>query len=674
MFGGWRRWAPLLFLLAVTAGSAEAEDVIYAVPNGDWRLVLQQFDPQAIRGPDGKPVPGSVVSLREALATAWPGVTIQLLPGVYKQDTPEDGILFPRNGSMDRPITLRGMGSDTIIDGTVAGAFDNKETSVVAGMAKSLLDSMGLEIVRKSDDMSLLLRPDYRGGAICFRFDEKQWIVLDNLTLRDCADAGVVVRNSQYITLRNSIILKGLYAFFAEGVRTHHLLLENNIWVQDTSEDMWSRRHWCEYKYGKLRGQAGALFAGLDIAGGVIIRRNKVEYAFNGVRIDVSTPMRDDPGWRGKLSANIEVYDNEFSFIRDNVLEPEYDATNWWFHGNRIRNAHAWFSFDGLYGGRWYLYDNVGWFDDKPSRECAASGSCQEWQARNPELCGDLHDGGRVFKFRPDGRYAPGPLYVFNNSWYLRASVIKDGRLGYIGHWNNAIGFCRPEDYPDGLCEGVKPFFNGFKWDTDNYSFGYDLSNHPEFPTGLRRKGYRVSGIGVSPSRPLFVDAAHGNLELAAGVPGRNDGCIVVADEDGFLACETPQAQSDGPDIGAAMSDGEDQKVSYLHYDNGLYAEPPRMVKVDLPGRTPSLLRIVFSTPIVLMGSEIRAEFSYDKDAPALLSEPCRAAGRVLSCDVAGELPATPLLAVILPDAIVGANGELATIWGAVSDLVTLKR
>lgn len=670
----WRRWAIALFLLLASTQRAAAEDVIYAVPNGDWRLLLQQFDPQSVRGPDGKPVPGQVVALREALSMAWPGVTIQLLPGVYKQDTAEDGILFPRNGSQDKPITLRGMGSDTIIDGTIAGAFDNKETSVVAGMAKSLLDSMGLQVVRKADEMSLLLRPDYRGGSICFRFDEKQWIALDNLTLRDCADAGVIVRNSQYITLRNSIILKGLYAFFAEGVRTHHLLVENNIWIQDTSEDMWSRRHWCEYKYGKLRGQAGALFAGLDIAGGVIIRRNKVAYAFNAVRVDVSTPKRNDRAWRGKLSANIEVYDNDFSFIRDNVLEPEYDATNWWFHNNRIRNAHAWFSFDGLYGGRWYLYDNAGWFDDKPSRECATTGSCKEWQERNPELCGDLHDGGRVFKFRPDGRYAPGPLYIFNNSWYLRSSVIKDGRLGYIGHWNNAIGFCRPEDYPDGLCEGTKPFFNGFMWDIDNYSFGFDLSNHPDFPTGLRREGYRVNGIAVSPLRPLFVDAAHGNLELADGVPGRRDGCIIAEDDDGVVTCEAPRAQSEGPDVGVPMSDEEAPRVSYVHYENGLYTESPRMVKVELPGTVSSAFRVTFSTAIALMGSDVRAELSYGSDSSTVLSEPCRAAGRVLTCDVGAELPPAPPLSVSIPDAIVGSNGELATVWGSVSDIVTLKR
>jgi len=664
-----------VLFLGVCAWPAAAEDVIYAVPNGDWRLVLQQFEPQAIRGPDGRPVPGRVVSLREALATAWPGVTIQLLPGVYRQDTAAEGIVFPRNGSLDRPITLRGMGSDTIIDGTEARAFSEHENVVVAGMAQSLFDSLGIEILRKADEMSLLLQPDYRGGSICFRFDRKQWIVLDNLTLRDCADAGVIVRNSQYITLKNSILVKGLYGVFAEGPQTHHILLENNVWIQDTSQDMWSRRHWCEYKYGKLRGQAGALFAGLDIAGGVIVRRNRLQYAFNAVRIDVSNAKRSDRSWLGKLGTNIEVYDNDFAFIRDNVLEPEYDATNWWFHGNRIRNAHAWFSFDGLHGGRWYVYDNVGWFNDKPGRECQASGSCKEWQERNPELCGDLHDGGRVFKFRADGRYAPGPLFVFNNSWYLRASIIKDGRLGYIGHWNNAIDFCRPEDGLDGLCDGVKPFFNGFIWDNDNYSFGFDLTNHPDFPVELRRQGYRVSGSSVPHAEPLFVDGPNGDLTLPNDSPGHGTGCFIEQDESGPITCRSPNPGERGADVGAPRDIANDPAVSFVHYDGGLYREAPRIVRLDPPERsnesTPTL-RILFSAPIVMMVSDLRAELAYG--AATILSEPCRVQGRLLTCAIAGAPPAAALTAVRLPDAIVGESGELATIWGSVSDLVTFGR
>ena len=110
------------------------------------------------------------------------------------------------------------------------------------------------------------------------------------------------------------------------------------------------------------------------------------------------------------------------------MVEPEFDATNWWVHGNVVRNAHAWFSFDGPHGGYWYLYNNAGWFDDKPSRECRDFEACRLWRQRLPEACGDLHSGGRVLKFRRDGRYAPGPLHVFNNSWYLRVNFSRGSK------------------------------------------------------------------------------------------------------------------------------------------------------------------------------------------------------------------------------------------------------
>jgi len=656
-------WSVLAILLSLAvARAAAAEDVIYAVPNGDYRLVLQRFEPGAVRGPDGMPLAQPVMGLRDALNLARPGVTIQLLPGTYTRDTSDEGILFPRDGMPDRPITLRGTGSGTVIDGRT-------ELSKIVSMMLGTSEETALTV------------PDFLHGVNCVRLDGRQWIVIDNLTFLRCADAAIYARNSQYVTLRNSTIIGGLYGFFATGVQSHHLLVEDNVWIQDPSEAMWKSKHWCEYKYGNLKAQAGALFASLDIPGGIIVRGNKVHNDFNGVRMDVSGAKRRKlpkrRNWIGKLNTNVEVYDNDFSFTRDNVLEPEFDATNWWFFGNRIRNAHAWFSFDGLWGGRWYVFDNAGWFDDKPSRECKLNGECQRWQERNPELCTDLHDGGRVFKFRPDGRYAPGPLYIFNNSWYLRVSVIKDGRIGYIGHWNNAIAFCRPEDYPDGLCEGDKPFFNGFLWDNDKYSFKHDLSNHPDFPTALRAAGYRVSGVGVSPSQPLFVDGAHGNFALVPHSPGRGAGCVVVEDDQGLVDCRDPPLGSAGPDVGIPGDGVRPDGVTFVAYDGGLYVEPPRIVHVELRPATedaPPSLRIAFSVPVVLTASDVRTELDYGGDFGSILSEPCQATGRFLTCEVAVPLPAAPLTAIRLPDAIVGLNGALATTWGSVSDLVRIMR
>ncbi len=259
----------------------------------------------------------------------------------------------------------------------------------------------------------------------------------------------------------------------------------------------------------------------------------------------------------------------------------------------------------------------------------------------------------------------------------MQAPLIRHSLLGYIGHWNNAIDFCRPEDYPDGLCEDVKPFFNGFIWDVDKYAFSNDLSNHPDFPDGLRAQGYRVSGIPVPSSQSLFVNAANGNLALVDGSPGRGAGCTIVEDETGLISCHDPSNEPTGPDIGAPADITKDDRVSFIHYDAGLYKEAPRMVGVDLPDATkdgPPSLRIAFSVPVLLMASDLRAELDYGTDSGPLQSEPCHAAGRFLTCEVAGPLPAAALTAVRLPDAIVGQNGELATVWGSVSDLVTLVR
>jgi hypothetical protein len=115
--------------------------------------------------------------------------------------------------------------------------------------------------------------------------------------------------------------------------------------------------------------------------------------------------------------------------------------------------------------------------------------------------------------------------------------------------------------------------------------------------------------------------------------------------------------------------------VSFVAYDGGLYVEPPRIVYVDLRAATedaPPSLRIAFSIPVVLMASDLRAELDYGGDTGAVRSEPCQATGRFVTCEVAGTLPAAPLTAVRLRNAIVGYNGEPATTWGSVSDLVML--
>ena len=332
------------------------------------------------------------------------------------------------------------------------------------------------------------------------------------------------------------------------------------------------------------------------------------------------------------------MYDSEFSFTRDNVLGPEYDATNWWFYGNRIRNAHAWFSFDGLYGGRWYLYDNVGWFDDKPSRECAVNGECKRWQERSPHCAPTCTTAGASSSSGPTAAMRRARSTSSTTAGICgRASSGRASRL----HW--PLGQRHRLLPARGLSRRplrvLKPFFNGFLWDSDNYAFNHDLSNHPDFTAGLRAQDYRVSGISVSPSQPLFSDAAHGDFSLVEGSPGRGAGCIIDEDERGLLECRDPLPPVRGPDIGAPAAGAAGPAVDFLFYDGGLYPEPPRIVRADLPRPESTAtdegarLRIVFSTPIRLMASDLRVDFDYG-DASSVPYAPtlCQYSGRTLTC------------------------------------------
>jgi hypothetical protein len=85
----------------------------------------------------------------------------------------------------------------------------------------------------------------------------------------------------------------------------------------------------------------------------VIVRGNHVRDAYNAIRMVVRNPdICDACNW------NVEICDNRFERIRDNPIEPEGHALNWFVHDNQFVNCHAWFSLDGVRGG--YFYPNLG--------------------------------------------------------------------------------------------------------------------------------------------------------------------------------------------------------------------------------------------------------------------------------------------------------------------------
>lgn len=109
---------------------------------------------------------------------------------------------------------------------------------------------------------------------------------------------------------------------------------------------MWDTIPWGVVHHGSRAYLNGGLVGGFRTAGNIIIRRNIIRNAYNGIRIRANHCPRGET-----CSVNVEIYDNDFQFTRDNPLEPEDHAVNWWIFHNRIYNGHGWFSLDGVGGG-----------------------------------------------------------------------------------------------------------------------------------------------------------------------------------------------------------------------------------------------------------------------------------------------------------------------------------
>ena len=218
----------------------------------------------------------------------------------------------------------------------------------------------------------------------------------------------------------------------------------------------------------------------LRTAGSIIIRHNIIRNAYNGVRLRANKCAAYEV-----CGANVEIYDNDFQFVRDNPVEPEDYALNWWIYHNRIYNGHGWFSLDGVSGGPIYIFGNVGWFDDKPAQRCiqrdwAADQTIHAGKRYVPTPEGECSRSrtGKVIKLGPDPVELKEPIYIFNNSWYVRAPLIAGGRAKFRA-WNNATEFCDPKAVPPGMCVADfesepacvqspagtgNPFANRFPW------------------------------------------------------------------------------------------------------------------------------------------------------------------------------------------------------------------
>lgn len=397
------------------------------------------------------------------------GDTVQFLQNKYWPPLDTDGCggqadaqpirLEGLTAPADRPITIRGLGAETILCGA------NAAVPIYPALPQA---------------------SDYA----FFQLIGCEGVVIEHFQVECCWPCFVYMEDCRYVSIRAIAAVDSQYLIFARGESTRNVLVEGCDWQQDPSGAVWDSILWEDSHHGLYDYLNGALFGSELIGGGVVFRSNRIHNSYNGIRIKARGEDVVD-----RLNLDIEVSHNQFERVRDNAVEPEGTATNLSIHHNTICNVHAWFSFDGVAGGYWAVFANRGWFDDKPG------------------LPFDENNGGRVIKLDNEEPYPSHPVEVFNNSWYLRVDVMKAGRTRMFQHRNNAVQFCDVCDHPDGICNDpnraiVGPKFMSGGWDP-TVGFDFDQDNRP-FPAVLTANGQEPNGIYRQDFR--FADGANGDF------------------------------------------------------------------------------------------------------------------------------------------------------------------
>ena len=611
--------------------------ILYATCQGDRRFV------------DGAVV--NALTLAEAAAAARPGDTVQLLAGGYFPPT----IIDPDNPARAEalPVELRG----------VRGREDAPITIRGLGPATALYGEGKAEIADA--------RLPTAGDFAFFKLFDCQWIVFEHFDVAGCWPTFCYMENSRYVTVRDVRIFDGRYAVFARGEGCSHILIEGCRWRQDATGALWRNISWAAVKQEDSAGYYyynGGLFGAVDISGSLIFRGNTVCCAFNGLRLKANAAKGD------RLNYNVEIYGNRFHDVRDNPVEPERTAVNWYVTGNRIVNAHAWFSLDAVAGGFWYFCGNTGYFNDKPGL---------------PE--GD-NTGGAVYKFDVEGGEPDRRVLAAFNTFFLRSNLIKEGRTKHFHHVDNVVLFCAPADLPGFDPEPSCPFpaacpdpcavkpqtadpesFGCARPDQpgpscvaspvflddpggDAISFDGDLTNRP-WPAGFAPAGFESAGR-VDPTL-RFRNPFAGDLRLAG--PGQP--AVPVTLRAGIdWAGEYDWTSPAGAVSGAAQPGGAPTPCPPFVFcmpPNPApgYDEAPRPVALSFEsGR----LMVHFSRPLAPGTAEAVV---FDRRGEAFtVSGPTR--GTRLFLAIPGSWR-RKVVRVELPAALAGADGQLMSLFAA---------
>ncbi len=589
---------------------------------------------------------GNIYSTRTiagCLRAAQPGDIVQLLPGTYwtpilEVEGPEvtepidiDGLC----GEPEKPITIRGLGQRTQL----------------VGAAMSIPPEMELP----NDDTYAF-----------FRLENCAWIEFENLHVRGCWPTFLYLKNSRYITVRGLEAQDSQYFIFGRGYDTHHILIENTTWDQDPTGSIWTDVEWADDKVGCYYFYNGGIVGSDRISGSLILRNNRIINSFNTFRLKGSKKDEDILS----QNMNLEVYENLFENTRDNPVEPEKSAVNWHIRHNIIKNAHAWFSFDNVAGGYWYIYGNRGYYTEEPG------------QPRDPNR------GGKVYKFKYNDKmpYPSLPNYIFNNSFMLRSFLIKDGATEHFNHAGNIVLFCIPDGNP--ICNPDAAFIaagflkNGWN---ETVQFDYDLTNKP-FPERFTQENQEANGC-VDPNFQ-FENVCQGNFTPAKN-PGTGRELIFTPADTatgtqwtwpGWSAWTCPQNNTpNGPPRGAVQPNGgliQGPPFAFYPPQTSLsqtYVEMPRIVAVDRSQK--ATLTLAFSWPLADSEDPVKVILYPPEYPDTKLTVTATQNGQFLEIPVPenNDIDVTPLdTCLILPQGLKGTNGQAITMWSCPDATISL--
>ncbi|KPA22318.1 hypothetical protein shim_05960 [Shimia sp. SK013] len=439
--------------------------------------------------------------LQTAVNRAQPGDEVLLLPGTYREP-----VVISVSGNDDNPIVIRAFEPDQppLLDGGRSPKHGRH-----AGMEPLDGDFAFFKVIRACN------------------------IIFKELKFDRCWPSAFFLRSAQRVTISKCHALRGRFFVYSrqlDKVPTKDILIERCQWVQDPDFDMWEGRvTWEEVKawpgYRDHSHLNGGFFGSYNIQGGLTVRDCDVSHAFNVIRMDIDETYATESNGRPSIqrNRNVAIYRNRFAFIRDNAIEPEHGAQNWYALENRFYNNHAVYSTDQVAMRDVFIIGNRTLNDRRPGRP-----GYQEYQ------------GGKIFKFfKPTGKKGEEPKARFNfwslfNSVQTRTSYVKKGTSTQWTDGYTLLGLFA-ENYPEDVSKPRKAF-KKVKW-TDGMRVIGMACTQKEFPPedekahfedclGGLDKAFDIKPFTTVPYAPL--GGWDGELAVADAVPESASKKIVI--------------------------------------------------------------------------------------------------------------------------------------------------